>query len=234
VKWVESNSPIRFSHTLLERNEKIVTELVEESEPVGEGTGERLLEIFPVLAKDCTTVIISGSKAAGFKDNLIPEMVRMTAAQGCGIILDIRGKDLVDSLPYIGSFKSSGSVVIKPNLYEFASTFAPELVSKNNVDSGNPEVKNKIAKIWAGLYEKYKCRLVLTRGSDPVWYAEDAEIKEYAFESVEPLNTTGSGDAFTAGLAAALGDGSSLRDAVALGARCGALNAQLLRPGVIK
>jgi len=39
---------------------------------------------------------------------------------------------------------------------------------------------------------------------------------------------------FTAALAAALEDGASLEQAIAQGARCGALNAMLLRPGVIK
>jgi fructose-1-phosphate kinase PfkB-like protein len=37
VEWVESSSPIRFCYTILERDKKIVTELVEESERVGGG-----------------------------------------------------------------------------------------------------------------------------------------------------------------------------------------------------
>jgi len=67
-----------------------------------------------------------------------------------------------------------------------------------------------------------------------LWYAEKGKLAEYAFESVEGLNTTGSGDAFTAGLAAALEEGATLVDAVAEGVRCGALNAALLKPGVIR
>jgi 1-phosphofructokinase/tagatose 6-phosphate kinase len=227
VEWVESSSPIRFCYTILERDKKTVTELVEESEKVGEGTGDRLLESYSGLVKECSAVIISGAKAAGFGDSLIPEMVRLAKVEGCRVILDVRGQDLTESLPF-------GPDVIKPNLYEFALTFAPELVSQNKVNGNEAVVRKKIGKIWAGLYEKYHCRLVLTRGTDPVWYSEKGELKEYAFESVEPINTTGSGDAFTAGLAAALEDGAPLRDAVALGVRCGSLNASLLRVGVIK
>ena len=226
VEWVESSSPIRFCYTLLERTTKSVTELVEESERVEKGTEERLLEAFSRLVHTCSALIVSGTKAAGFSDALVPEMVRRAREAGCRVILDIRGQDLLNSLPL-------GPDIIKPNLFEFVSTFAPELISKNSISADTEDLKKRVAGIWAELYGKYPCRLVLTRGADSVWYAEKGELEEYNFNSVEPLNTIGSGDAFTAGLAAALEDGASLKDAVAEGARCGALNAVLLRPGVI-
>jgi 1-phosphofructokinase/tagatose 6-phosphate kinase len=75
---------------------------------------------------------------------------------------------------------------------------------------------------------------VLTRGGGSIWYAEKGELREYTFKPVKPVNTIGSGDAFTAGLASALEDGASFTDAVAEGARCGAINAGILKPGVIR
>jgi 1-phosphofructokinase/tagatose 6-phosphate kinase len=66
-----------------------------------------------------------------------------------------------------------------------------------------------------------------------VWVVSGGEFRELEFPSVPPVNTTGSGDAFTAGLASALDDGRDLYDAVAEGARCGRLNAQYLKPGTI-
>ena len=221
IKWVESNSPIRFCYTLIDRAEKTVTELVEETERVGEGTGGRLLETFSEIVGEYSTVVIAGTKAAGFQDDLIPEMVRGAKKTGCRIILDIRGQDLLKSLPF-------GPDVIKPNLSEFLSTFAP------GMDTPEKNLKEKVSEIWSGLYKKFPCALVLTRGTGSVWYTGSGELAEFAFEPVEPLNTTGSGDAFTAGLAAALGDNASLGEAVAEGARCGALNAVQLRPGVIR
>ena len=225
IDWVESFSPIRFCHTLLGREENSVSELVEEPEKVEEGTEARLLEAFSRLIPECTTLIIAGTKAAGFSDTLIPEMVRQARARDCQVILDIKGPDLLNSLPFEPD-------LIKPNLYEFVSTFAPELVSRNDVLNGGC-IKEKIEKICAELYEKYHCRLVLTRGADSVWYAEKGKLAEYTFEPVKPVNTVGSGDAFSAGLAAALEEGASLAEAVVQGARCGALNAGILRPGVI-
>ena len=224
VEWVESSSPIRFCYTLIDRAEKSVTELVEESEKVGEGTEERLMDKFSLLILDFSTLIVSGTKAAGFSDAMVPEMVRRAKAEGCRVILDVKGNDLRNSLPFMPD-------IIKPNLYEFVSTFAPEMVSHNSIVVA--DVKEQVEKIWTGLYKKYPCTIVLTNGPAVVWYADKGKLAEYSFEPVEPLNTTGSGDAFTAGLASALEEGVSLHYAVAEGTRCGALNAALLRPGVI-
>jgi 1-phosphofructokinase/tagatose 6-phosphate kinase len=223
VEWVESASPIRFCYTLIDKEQKTVTELVEESEKVGTHTGELLFEAFSKLLPVYSVLIISGTKAKGFSDNLIPEMARKARALGCRIILDVRGQDLLKSLPFEPD-------LVKPNLFEFISTFAPELLSEKNTAI----VKKEVGKIWAELYEKHPCALVLTRGAEPLWYAEKGELAEFAFKSVAPVNTTGSGDAFSAGLAAALEEGASLIEAVAEGARCGSLNAALLKPGVIR
>jgi len=227
VEWVESSSPIRFCYTLIDRSDNSVTELVEEAERVGEGTGERLLDSFSGLIDDFSVLIVSGTKAAGFPDDLVPRMVALAKAKGCRVILDVRGQDLLKSLAH-------GPDIIKPNLYEFVSTFAPELISQNCLAGNESEIKEKVGKIWADLYKKYPCVLVLTRGAGSVWYAAEENLSEYTFEPVKPVNTIGSGDAFTAGLAAALEEGASLADAVTQGARCGAMNASLIRPGVIK
>ena len=227
VEWVESSSQIRLCYTIIDKSDKSVTELIEEAERVEEGTEKRLLDAFSPLVPECGTLIISGTKAPGFSDELIPEMVRQARAAGSRIILDICGKDLINSLPHKPD-------IIKPNLYEFISTFAPEIISNNKIQGDEKEIKKRVGIIWAELREKYNCTLVLTRGANSVWYTEKEDMFEFSFNAVEPVNTIGSGDAFTAGFAAALEQGASIREAVAEGVRCGALNAGILRPGVIK
>ncbi|MDR3276381.1 MAG: PfkB family carbohydrate kinase, partial [Treponema sp.] len=195
--WVESHSPIRFCHTLIDEETGAVTELVEESEPVGEGTGERLMEAYLPLLETAGTVIFSGTKAAGLPGDLIPRMVHGARERGRRIILDIQGRDLLASL-------AAGPDLIKPNLYEFAATFAPELVSRNEVIPEEPRVRERVAEICRDLWERFHTQVVLSRGPRPVWYAASGELAEYPLEALpRPLNTTGSGDAFTAGLAAA-------------------------------
>jgi 1-phosphofructokinase/tagatose 6-phosphate kinase len=226
VEWVESGSAIRFCYTLLNAGNHEVTELVEEGDRVEAETEARLLDKFSALIPSVTVLIVSGSKAAGFSESLVPEMVRQAKAAGKMVILDTRGADLVESLRWKPD-------LIKPNLYEFAATYAPEFIAQNEIAGDREEVKKKIGAVCRELYRDYGCRVVLTRGASSVWYAEAGALEEFAVEPVPPVNTIGSGDAFTAGLASALEDGASLREAVAQGARCGALNAGILKPGVV-
>ncbi|GHU59437.1 phosphofructokinase [Spirochaetia bacterium] len=229
IQWVESNSPIRFCYTLItgEDSGRTVTELVEEAAPVGPGTEDRLMAAYVAALPDQDMVVISGSKAAGFSDALIPGMVREAKEAGSKVVLDIRGRDLLGSLAFSPD-------IIKPNLLEFALTFAPELLSGNELIDDTGRVKGRIRDICGELWDKHHSRVVLTRGGEGIWFADGEGLHEYPVEPMRAVNTTGSGDAFTAGLAAAFGDGASLQDAVAEGARCGRLNAGLLRIGSIR
>jgi fructose-1-phosphate kinase PfkB-like protein len=234
VEWTESGSPIRFCYTLLDQAQGAVTELVEESEHAACGTEEGLREAYSRLLPDYAFVVISGSRSGGFSDLLLPWMVREAKQAGKRVILDIRGKDLLNSLPYSPD-------VIKPNLFEFAATFAPDLIAGNDSIPDEALVKHRVAEICRDIWQKYHTQTVLTRGSKPVWFTEPEGssggclLAEYPFEPIRAVvNTTGSGDASTAGLASALGDGADLREAIAQGVRCGCLNAGFFRIGVIR
>jgi 1-phosphofructokinase family hexose kinase len=219
LRWVESGSPIRFCYTLIDEGDGSVTELVENTLPVEAETGARLREAFEALLPQCGTVVIAGTRAEGFSGDLVPCMVRRAKEAGRRVVLDLWGGDLLESLP-------CGPDVIKPNLAEFAATFFP--------GAGIPG-REQVRERCRELCRRYRCAVVLTRGTGAVWYAEGENFAEYPVTpAAKTVNTTGSGDAFTAGLAAALGDGLGLREAVAGGARCGALNAGLLQAGSIR
>jgi fructose-1-phosphate kinase PfkB-like protein len=246
VQWVESESQIRFCYTLLSGtdislpNGSDVTELIEESEAVGAGTEERLLEKFDnILAHtaDLSWVIISGTKAAGFSGAVIPAMTKRTKEKGLKVILDIKGKDLSESLKYQPD-------IVKPNLFEFAADFAPELIKNNELITIDGAAKERIKSAILDMAQKNKCAVILTNGSRKI-FAADSNIMsadkffEVEVQSVKAVNSTGCGDAFTAGLAAALeplvpGDRAGFREAISEGCRCGALNAVFEKPGVVK
>ena len=276
LRWVESGSAIRFCYTLItgasegaagdgcadggvggedgdaagcadggmaggHAGSRTVTELVEEGEPVAPGTEERLLAAYTELLASAGTVIVCGTKARGYSGALVPAMVRMAREQGKRVILDIRGKDLRNSLPYRPD-------VIKPNLFEFAGTFAEELAAcaasagvkppdysgMGELSGDEPGVRANITAYARELAARYNTAVVLTRGKRPVWFTDGDGLGECPVGAAPVVNTVGSGDAFTAGLAAALDDGLPLAEAVANGARFGGLNAGLLRPGVIR
>ncbi|MCL2230078.1 MAG: PfkB family carbohydrate kinase [Treponema sp.] len=225
VEWVESDSQIRFCYTVINKNDESVTELVEESQPVTAGTEERLMEKFNEIITRFdahNTIIISGTKAAGYSDAAIPAMVQKAKEKGLCIILDIKGKDLIESLKYEPD-------IIKPNLDEFKQTFG--------LDADNFDLHGIVLE----LAHKHKCRIVLTNGSREIIAADSNEIYKFdvaAHDTSAIQNTTGCGDAFTAGLAAALNNKiyigkEDFNAAVNEGIRCGALNAAFERPGVI-
>jgi Fructose-1-phosphate kinase and related fructose-6-phosphate kinase (PfkB) len=241
VQWAESESQIRFCYTLLSDadgalpNGSDVTELIEESETVGDGTEERLLEKFDDIithTADLSWVIISGTKAAGFSDAVIPTMTQRAKEKGLKIILDIKGKDLTESLKYQPD-------IVKPNLFEFAADFAPELIRNNELTAIDDSAKERIKSAVLDMAQKNKCAVILTNGSRKIIAADSDKMSgneffEIEVQSVKALNSTGCGDAFTAGLVAALGDGAGFREAISEGCRCGALNAALVRPGVVR
>jgi len=229
VEWVESESQIRFCYTVLTESDGAVTELVEESEAVSAGTEQRLLEKFDSIlgaSPDLKCLVISGTKAGGFSDRVIPCMTRKAKEKGLRVILDVKGKDLIESLKYAPD-------VVKPNLFEFAATFAPDLVKDNDFDVDNAEAREQIKSAVADTARKYGCKIILTNGSRKILAVDGGKFFEVEFEAVKAVNSTGCGDAFTAGLATALEDGADFHEAIGEGARCGALNASLVKPGVI-
>jgi len=228
VEWAESGSEIRFCYTVINETGGVpsagctVTELVEESRPVAPGTEELLLEKFDaILSCAPRCLVVSGTKAAGFSDALIPEITRRAKEKGLMVILDIKDNDLTGSLKYEPD-------VIKPNLDEFLRTFGFKTYDAENETDLNEFVLE--------LARKHRCRVIITNGSRKITAADGVPNNIFSFnvEPVTAVNTTGCGDAFTAGLAAALEEGADFKTAITEGMRCGALNASFLRPGVIR
>ena len=270
IEWAESPGNIRFCYTLLTEKDGAVTELVEESQPAAPETEKSLIKKFDTLLDDnnplyhanpvaenfsqhaqlkqCAPhcLIISGTKAAGFSDKIFPYMAGKAKEKGMIVILDIRGNDLLNCLNYEPD-------IIKPNLFEFASTFTPELIKDNDIFFDD-SVKRRIERAMMEITQKYKSKIILTNGSRKIIAADREKFFEIDVQPVKTVNSIGCGDAFTAGFASALENSMSIREtarcysahtafaahstgfeeAINEGIRCGALNAGLEKPGVIR
>jgi 1-phosphofructokinase family hexose kinase len=224
--WVESGSDIRFCVTMIDRADGSATELVEEARPVGEGTTERVLEEFERLLPSVATVMISGTKAAGFPPAIMAELSKRAASAGKRLILDIKGRDLLDCLRF-------RPVLVKPNLEELLQTYAPERAASLMAVESEGAMRDLVARVGREYKDKFASWLVVTRGSSPTLFWDGEELRECPVRKVEALNPIGSGDSFNVGVATALEDGATIAEAVTEGTRLGALNAERLKPGSI-
>lgn len=226
LRTVDSGSEIRFCYTVIDEATGDATELVEESASVVPGAGDGILAAFKAALPECSALIVSGTKAAGFDNGIIGEMARLAEASGLLVVLDVKGADLLSALPF-------HPFVVKPNLSEFISTWPLPAGVDARSASDDGAVRDHAEKVGGELFERYGTRLVLTRGSRSIWYHDGSSLREEAVEPRRALNPTGSGDAFTAGLTATLADGGTLRDAIREGSRLGRLNAERLMPGSV-
>lgn len=226
VRWVDSGSDIRFCTTIIDRADSSATELVEEARAVREGTADGILEEFDRLLPEVATVLLSGTKAAGFPPALMPALAARAAAGGKRLILDIKGADLKASLAF-------RPCVAKPNLEELLQTYAPDRAASWRAGADEGAMRDLVARIGREYREEHGAWLVVTRGSRPTLYWDGAGLRECPALPVAVLNPIGSGDSFTVGVATALEDGATIAEAVAEGTRLGALNAEKLKPGSI-
>lgn len=222
--WSDSQSTIRTCTTIYNLADRITTELVEEPEAVHPSTEKLIVEQFHKALAESATMVISGTRSPGYSPSLYSDFVKIAKEAGKRVILDIKGEDLTDSLPY-------GVDFIKPNLSEFAATFMEGLTVLEQEDS--QEIKDKVVAKMDELYRRYGCSIMLTRGAFDVWLYAEGTFHELPVEQVKPLNTIGCGDATTAGIAYGLTKGENLMESVKIGLAAGAANAQTLRPGSI-
>jgi 1-phosphofructokinase family hexose kinase len=212
----DSGSEIRICTTVIEKETQTTTEIVEESEPVDKKTESEIRRLFMENLDSAHTVIISGSKAPGYSNEIFPWMVKLAKENNRTVITDYRGRDLVNSLKYRPD-------IIKPNLDELRNTI--------NI---MPEYKNKnIKSVISEIAERYSTFPVITDGADEILYYKQGRTASFKPPEIRAVNTTGCGDSFTAGLALARFQGKSADDQVKEAVRCAALSAQTKLPGDI-
>jgi D-beta-D-heptose 7-phosphate kinase/D-beta-D-heptose 1-phosphate adenosyltransferase len=105
--------------------------------------------------------------------------------------------------------------VIDPKYTLFPCYASPNVVLKPNArEALYITGTNNIIDAVHTLHNHYGCRVVVTCGSDGIWYAEQGKINHKEVEKIEPMSVVGAGDAAAAVLTAALSMGFSLMEAV--------------------
>ncbi len=231
TRAVVAGDYIRTCTTVLDREASTTTELVEPAAPVDGAAEEAVVSLVQEVLPDYGTFVFAGSMAPGFSPSLPARLISLARAAGLYVVADFRGEELkqasknpADRLPN----------VIKVNLVEFAETFFFGGAGALGEHTDDPEVLEKAERHMALLRET-GVEVVISRGALPTLVLDDENgVREVPTLPLEPVNTIGCGDAFTAGLVSELAAGSSLEDAIDRGHTTAAMNATTVRPGTIR
>lgn len=219
---VDSGVDVRLCYTLVAGSS--VTEIAEEGHAVDARVDTAVRDRYRERLEGADCVVISGSRAPGFADDIFPWMVRECAARGKAVMVDYRGRDLTGSL-------SQGVTIAKPNLREFSETFLGVTVRG---DGREPELMAAVREQLVERSREFRCLFVITDGPNPVLVCDGERVEEYPVQSIRAVNPIGSGDAFGAGFVSRYLATHDIRSAVEEGVRCAGANATLLRPGRIR
>ena len=225
---VKPDIELRHAITIVDRHNATTTEVVEEGFSVPTGVETRIRERYAARIAEVDAVLIAGSKAPGFSNEILPWMVEQAKAAHRFVLLDYRGADLLASLPHQPD-------VVKPNLVEFAHTFLSEQAgSALSEHEHEYELLVEAREKMLDVHMRFATDIVCTRGGQPALYVRDGEVREEVAPQITPVNTIGSGDAFGAALLYKRLEGASLAEAVRFGHECAATNACVLKPGSLR
>jgi tagatose 6-phosphate kinase len=205
--FVEVRPPTRMCITLLDRQASTATELIEESTRVDPDDYGALLARLESLLAEAAVLVLSGSLPPRAPGDFYQACTRCAARRGVKVILDAAGEPLVRAL-------SARPFLVKPNRRELAASFNRAV----ETDAALHEAMRQVVAAGAQW-------VVVTMGAGGARVSDGRNFWRVRVPSIQVVNAIGSGDAFAAGLAAAIHDGQALPEACRLAAACASANA---------
>jgi len=206
----------RLCVTIVDQFTATSTELVEEAAALEETDWKRLDDTLHPHLKTATALVLTGSMPPKAPADFYARCTAAARELNVPVVLDARGEPLQRALPH-------RPTVVKPNLSELSATVGRPIESDADLRQAIARLIDQGAQ-WA----------VITRGPRPAIVSDGRSFWTLTTPLVPVLNTIGSGDAFTAGLAVELARGQTLPDACRLAAACGAANAMTLWAGYVE
>ena len=201
--------------TVINQRQGTQTELVEESKPVPAKNYRALLSQVKRYIDQSAAMVISGTLTPGAPEDFYFECARVARREGAIVVLDVKGPALMKAL-------EAEPDVVKPNLSELEATAGKRLNSARGLMQAIRDLCEHGAK-----------NVAATAGARPAMAFDGRTFWRIISPRIEALNPIGSGDAFTAGVAARLVKGDSFREACRWGAACGAANALTIMAGEV-
>lgn len=211
-------SETRLCTTLLDESTSEVTELVEESKAVDAAAYDQLLDQIRAHAPSARAMVMSGTLTPDGPVDFYARCITAARAANPAIltVVDAQGATLRPALALHPD-------VVKPNRTELERTLGRSLTDEKS--------------LWEAMGELLECGtrcVVVTDGARQVLALNRMGAWRILPPIVVAVNPIGSGDAFTAGLAASLSEGDNPGEACRKGAAAGAANALTLMSGEIE
>jgi tagatose 6-phosphate kinase len=209
---VEVPAPTRICTTLMEDGRASVTELVEEAATPSDDEWRALFGRCRDLLPGSSYAIIAGALPPHSPVDIYAMLARAAREAGTPLLIDSQKQPLLAALTH-------GPLLVKLNVHELGNTFGRALRSQRDIIESSREIHHRGAQ-W----------VLVTNGARAAYLVGAAGAHVFAPPKIQAVNAVGSGDATTAGIAAALLAGEPMPQAMTMGLACGAANAMTLTP----
>lgn len=170
------------------------------------------------LAAGAKICVIAGTLPPGAGPDLYARLVKELAERGVTVVLDAEGEEMRAGL-------RAGPAVVTPNEREAEELVGQEFADRDDLVGGLSELI-RLGAGEAAITRPDGCVAAIGEGAE-------RRFLEVRTESLEPVSTVGSGDAFLAGFVAARYEGRPADECLAYGVACGAESTQHFGAGVV-
>lgn len=192
------------------------TEFLEPGPEIKQKDYEEWLKVYEELLDNSSVVIASGSLPRGLKVNAYAEIIEMANKRGIKFLLDTSGEPLLQGInakPYF----------IKPNMDEI------KLITGKDINTEKDIIKAVLC-----LNEKGIELVTVSMGKKGSISGYKGQLIKAVLPEIKAVNSVGSGDSFTAGIAVSYNKGMNIIDSIRFASACGAANAMESRTGFVR
>jgi 1-phosphofructokinase/tagatose 6-phosphate kinase len=194
------------------------TEINERGPAVSAEEIERFVDRLGYLAGGASLCVLAGTLPPGAGDDLYARLVKELRERDVPIVLDAEGDSMRAGV-------RAGASIVTPNEREAEELVGQEFTDRNDLVQALAELV-RLGAGEAAITRPDGCVAVVVEGSE-------RRFLEVRTQSLDPVSTVGSGDAFLAGYAAARYDDRPAGDCLAYGVACGAESTQHFGAGKV-
>ena len=194
------------------------TEINERGPAVSREEVEAFVARLGYLAAGAKLCVIAGTLPPGAGEDLYARMVKDLGERGVPVVLDAEGEAMLAGL-------RAGAAIVTPNEREAEELVGQEFADRDDLVNGLSELV-RLGANEAAITRPDGCVAAVGEGAE-------RRFLEVRTESLDPVSTVGSGDAFLAGYVAARHEERSADECLAYGVACGAESTQHFGAGTV-